>query len=594
MERVSANPAPTRPATAWPASRDHSEDRPVAERLVAMTGDLLAVVDGDGRFVFANPAWERTLGYPPSVLAGSAFAGLMDPSERDIAARLVRDATASEGEVSDVTFRMRHRDGSWRSLLWNCRFDGRGWYLAARDVTDRARLEQQALHDPLTGLPNRVLLFERTRRALKRVGRGGGLVALLFVDLDRFKVINDSLGHTVGDQLLIAMADRLRQTVRDADTVARLGGDEFVILAEDLVGDEQALVLASRIERSLRAPVELGTGEVAITASVGVTTSADPAASPDALLREADVAMYRAKAQPRCHIELFDQQVRREVLARLETESRLREALPRDELRLVYQPLVRIGDGQVVGCEALLRWAPAGDAALVPPDVFLPLAEENGLIVPMGAWVLHEACVQAAAWRRGGRDVSISVNVSSRQLAEPDFVEIVGRTLRSTGLPAPCLCLEITETVVLRDPERAGDMLRRVRLLGARTAIDDFGRGFSSLSHLIMLPVDVLKIDRSFISGLDRAGDARAVVMAMMALANEMGLTVVAEGIESEHQLELVREVGCHLAQGFFLARPGPPEQVLERIPVVSGRSPGDPYVIREFMRQIGIPARIQ
>nr|MBA2440360.1 GGDEF domain-containing protein [Thermoleophilaceae bacterium] len=320
----------------------------------------------------------------------------------------------------------------------------------------------------------------------------------------------------------------------------------------------------------------------------------DERPTPERLLREADTAMYRAKAAGRGRAELFDDLMREEVAQRLELARELRKALPRKELRLVYQPVVSLADGQVVACEALLRWHHP-ERGVVPPAAFVPLAEQNGLILPIGEWVLEEACRQGAEWRRAGRDLSVSVNISPAQLAQPDFAEGVHAILRRAGLPAQCLCLELVESTVARQPERIGNTLRDLRAGGVRIALDDFGKGATSLAHFRGLPLDILKLDRTFVSGLREGDVSRAIVAALLSLAKGLGITVVAEGVEREDQAAELRELGCGLVQGFWFGRPTEPENLeLDGFNARARPGLGDPFVIREFMRQIGIPARIQ
>src|SRR6202035_4660957 len=360
--------------------------------------------------------------------------------------------------LKHFTTRYRHRDGSWRWLMWSTRCDGDTWYAAAKDVTDRMWLERQALHDPLTRLPNRLLLMDRARQALARLHRSDGVVAMLFVDLDRFKAVNDNLGHDAGDQLLIAISERLAELMRDSDTVARLGGDEFVILAEDIDSAGEAMALAQRVLDALEMPVALGSAEVAMLASVGVAVAQGPDTDPEGMLREADVAMYRAKAAEGRRLKLFDESLRQELSTRMEIESRLRHALPRHELVLAYQPIMPLAGGFAVGVEALVRWRPDGAelpaGAEMLPGMFLPRAKESELIVQIGNWVLHTACAQAEAWRRNGVAIPISVNVSARELTELDLVERVREELAYCRLPGRALCLEVSEESVQRDPER--------------------------------------------------------------------------------------------------------------------------------------------
>ncbi|MGH2745175.1 MAG: putative bifunctional diguanylate cyclase/phosphodiesterase, partial [Thermoleophilaceae bacterium] len=411
---------------------------------------------------------------------------------------------------------------------------------------------------------------------------------------DRFKAVNDTCGHETGDAVLAAAARRLEATVRTGDTVGRLGGDEFVVIAEDLGGDTRAEALAERIVAAFTLPLTAGEEEVVVGASVGMVAAGPKEATPERLLREADTAMYRAKAAGRGRAELYDDRMREEVAERLQLARELQGALSRDELRLVYQPVFSLTDGVVAACEALLRWHHP-ERGVVAPAAFVPLAEQNGLILPIGEWVLEQACRQGAKWRRAGRDLSVSVNVSPAQLAQPDFADHVDAILRRAGLPAQCLCLELVEGTVARQPEGIGETLRDLRSRGVRIALDDFGKGATSLAHFRGLPLDVVKLDRAFVSGLREGEVSRAIVAALVSLAEGLGLTVVAEGVEREDQAADLRELGCGLVQGFWFGRPAAPDRLaLDGYNAGVRPGLGDPFVIREFMRQIGIPARIQ
>jgi diguanylate cyclase (GGDEF)-like protein/PAS domain S-box-containing protein len=571
-------PGPTSASSATAAADPHPAPGSLdAEaqigRLFEMTSDLLAAISLDGRFTLLNPAWEELLGWSIEELKAHPMQELVHPDDLEQTLALTLAGHHRPAQFVNFTNRYRHRDGSWRWLLWSARCDGEAWYAAAKDVTDRMWLERQALHDPLTKLPNRLLLMDRARQAVARLRRSNGPIALLFIDLDRFKAINDNLGHAVGDHLLISVSERLAEMLRDSDTVARLGGDEFVILAEDLESDAEALAVAERVLHALEEPFQVGSAEVSMLASVGVSITHDPEAEPEDLLREADVAMYRAKGAGGHNLELFNEDLRREASARLELEDRLDHALPRHELLLEYQPLMPLGGGRPIGCEALVRWRPHGAESLLPQS-FLSLAEESELIVQIGDWVLHAACAQAAVWRREGIELPISVNISARELTGADLAARTQEALLYYRLPGNALCLEVSEDVVLRDPARARSALKDVKRLGVAVALDNFGARQSTLSLPGSLPLNMLKLDRSLIQGFERDKDRRAMVVAALALARESGLTAVAVGIETNRQLVLARELNCAVGQGFLLHRPDAPERLRLREAPGAVRSP--------------------
>jgi diguanylate cyclase (GGDEF)-like protein/PAS domain S-box-containing protein len=564
LERLTSEPS----AVSLPdveAPEPPSYDPRIA-RLFEMTSDLLATISLDGRFTLLNPAWEQVLGWTREELQADPIHELIHPDDVEQTLALLLAGNHRPAHLENFTNRYRHKDGSWRSLLWSARCDGDTWYAAAKDVTDRMWLERQALRDPLTRLPNRLLLMDRARQALARLHRSGGVVSLLFIDLDRFKAVNDNFGHDVGDRLLISVADRLAEMMRDSDTVARLGGDEFVILGEELESDAEALGLAERVLQTLKEPFLVGPVEVSMPASVGVSVSHDPETDPESMLREADVAMYRAKGGGGRRLEMFDESLRQEMTAHLEIEERLLHALPREELVLTYQPILPLAGGRAIGCEALVRWHPDGEEESkideLLPSTFLPRAEDSELIVQIGEWVLHTACAQTAAWRREGVSIPISINVSARELCEPDLASRVAKELARFQLPGRALCLEITEEAVLRDPERARATLAEVRRLGVSIALDGFGAGEASITLPRNLPLDMLKLDRGLIQTFERDRETRAMVAAMIALAHEAGLTAVAVGIETNRQLALARELDCTVGQGFLLHRPDSPERL--------------------------------
>jgi diguanylate cyclase (GGDEF)-like protein/PAS domain S-box-containing protein len=535
-------------------------------RLFEMTSDLLATISREGRFTLLNPAWEQLLGWTREELQSRPIQDFMHPDDVEQTLAVLASGPERPAQLEHFTNRYRHRDGSWRWLMWSTRCDGDTWYAAAKDVTDRMWLERQALHDPLTRLPNRLLLMDRARQALARLHRSDGVVAMLFVDLDRFKAVNDNLGHDAGDQLLIAISERLAELMRDSDTVARLGGDEFVILAEDIDSAGEAMALAERVLDALEMPVALGSAEVAMLASVGVAVAHGADTDPEGMLREADMAMYRAKAAEGRRLKLFDESLRQELSTRMEIESRLRHALPRHELVLAYQPIIPLAGGFAVGVEALVRWRPDGAelpaGAEMLPGMFLPRAKESELIVQIGNWVLHTACAQAEVWRRNGVSIPISVNVSARELTELDLVERVREELAYCRLPGRALCLEVSEESVQRDPERARAALKDLKRLGVSIALDNFGSGEASLRLPRKLPLDILKLDRALVQSFERDKERRAAFAATIALAKEARLTAIAVGIETNRQLALVRELDCTVGQGFLLHSPAAPEQL--------------------------------
>lgn len=436
-------------------------------------------------------------------------------------------------------------------------------YLFGLDVTDHRLVEEQlrhdALHDALTGLPNRFLFMERLSHAIVRAKRKEGpQFAVLFLDLDRFKVINDSFGHDVGDQLLVTVARRLQACVRPADTVARLGGDEFAILLEDIHDPADATRVADRVLHALSEPIDLGGYETFTSGSIGIALSSFAYDRPELLLRNADMAMYRAKAGGRNRFEVFDRAMHAEALQRLQTETDLRRAVDRGEFVLLYQPIVALATGKIRGFEALLRWANP-ERGLLRPEAFLAVAEETGLIVPIGQWVVREACRQAQRWNAQylGRDaLQVGVNLSVREFLQPDLVGRLEQVLGETGLDPQLLHLEITESLVIDNPDAAKAVLHRLGALGIRLYMDDFGTGYSSLSYLHLLPVQALKIDRTFVQRLDEDDRAEHLVRSILTLAEGLGIPTVAEGVETPNQLGKLRAWGCTFAQGHLFSPP--------------------------------------
>lgn len=422
------------------------------------------------------------------------------------------------------------------------------------------QLSHQALHDPLTGLANRALLMERLAQALARTERRPSSVAVLFLDIDRFKTINDNFGHEVGDSVLACIGDRLRKALRPEDMASRFGGDEFVVLCEDLEDDRHVVTIANRIGRSISEPISLEAGEVVVTTSIGIAAARGIRDRPEVLLRDADAAAYRAKERGRDRFEFFDQRMRARLLRRSRRESELRHAIDEGELRLYYQPLVLVDDLRVGRVEALVRWEHPRLGLLLPRE-FIPVAEETGFIVDLGSWVLREACCQTVRWEHASpdqRSISIAVNVSPRQLDHPDFEDTVWQILEETGAEPKNLWFEITETAFMDPARPVLEMLGRLRECGIHLAIDDFGTGYSSLSHLRQFRIDELKVDQTFVQGLERDGEDSSIVAAVVNLAHNLGLSAVAEGVETAEQFRRVQLVGCDLAQGFYFAAPEP------------------------------------
>jgi len=460
---------------------------------------------------------------------------------------------------------------------------GRVW--SFRDITPhkkyQVQLAHQAFHDPVTGLPNRALFIERLTRTVARVRRAARGAAVLFLDLDRFKVVNDSLGHAKGDELLIEVARRLESCLRPGDTAARFGGDEFTILLEDIAGTHDAIAVAERIALAIGSPFYLGAQEVHTSASVGIVTAGCDADSADELLRRADVAMYRAKQKGRAQYAIFDTQMSAQALDRLQMEVDLRRAIKQRELQLYFQPIVDLQSGRILGAEALLRWNHP-TRGLIAPAEFIPLAEEIGMILPIGHWVLREACSWSRAWQEkikadndampaeGSTPFAISVNLSARQFMQSDLTEQVARILQETELSPTSLIVEITESVVMENVTATISQLEALKKLGVQLAVDDFGTGYSSLSYLERFPLDVLKVDRAFVNRIGERGERLAIVQAICNLGHALGMRVTAEGLETSAQVSQLSEIGCRAGQGFYFSRPHPADEMtalLERNP---------------------------
>jgi diguanylate cyclase (GGDEF)-like protein len=437
---------------------------------------------------------------------------------------------------------------------------------------------QRRLHDPLTGLANRTMLSIRLDHALARVRRGPGAIALLYLDLDRFKHINDTLGHNAGDDVLIEAAARLTAAARESDTVARIGGDEFVILCEDVDDIRTTTDIAQRFLDVIDAPFFLETTSARVTLSIGLAFSADGAETAESLLQNADLALYRAKQSGRARFEVFGETLRDQVAVRHEFELALREAIPRNELRVYYQPIISAGSGSIVGFEALARWQRPGYGLVSPAD-FIPIAEETGLITELGAWVLAQSCQQAASWakRWPERRIAVSVNVSGHQILDGDLLDHVQQTLRRSGLDPRLLTLELTETTLIDNSANVEPLLRSLRELGVNLAIDDFGTGYSSLTYLRRLPINVVKIDQSFIRAIGTEREDTAIVAAVINLARNLNLHVVAEGIETPRQLATLVQLNCAQLQGYLFSMPKPVDELADLIERTEAWLPVEP-----------------
>jgi diguanylate cyclase (GGDEF)-like protein/PAS domain S-box-containing protein len=549
-------------------ARQNRELRRSEERfrsLVQNSIDVQLIVNADGQITYESAAVERVLGYRAADRIGRSAFDDIHPDDVAWAGTMFQDVVRLPASQVAAEVRVRHADGSWlviEAVAKNLLDDPAvgGIVVNYRDITGRKALEdelkRQAFHDSLTGLANRALFADRLEHAISRAERAPTALAVLFLDLDDFKTVNDSLGHSEGDLLLIAVADRLRAGVRASDTIARMGGDEFAILIEDPIDDETPMDVGRRMLAQLEPPFVHGGKELFVRASIGVATTRSHDHTADEVLRNADVAMYTAKTNGKNRLEVFEPGMHTAALTRLALKGDLERALERGEFTLVYQPIVRLAGGRLSGVEALLRWQHR-DRGTVGPAEFIPVAEETGVILPLGRWVLERACAQAAAWNAiSPQPVTMSVNVSGRQLQHPAFVADVAAVLGSTGLAPQLLTLELTESVLMQDAEAATTVLVELKRLGVRLAIDDFGTGYSSLNYLRRFPIDELKIDRSFVASLDDGPTHSAVVLSILRLGETLRLETVAEGIEEASQLAALRDLGADLGQGYLFARP--------------------------------------
>jgi diguanylate cyclase (GGDEF)-like protein/PAS domain S-box-containing protein len=536
--------------------------------LVQNSSDVIMVVGPQGQIRFHTPSVERLLGVGADSLVGGSLSDLIHPDDRSAALAWI-GSSAQDGPSGE--WRILHRDGMWlhvealsNGLLTDPSISG--VVLTMRNITERKALERrlthQALHDSLSDLPNRALLHERVTGALATTASDG--IALLFIDLDDFKVVNDTLGHAAGDQLIVAVGRRLHAALREDDVAARIGGDEFAVMLEHIASVEGAEAVAERLIDDLQRPYDVAGRQVITPASIGIAFAKRGEISADELLRKADVAMYAAKGHGKARFEVYDPAQNATAERRASIKTDLGRAFEAGELFLEYQPLVRLADGATLGAEALLRWRHP-ERGVIPPLDFIPSAEESGLIIPIGRWVLLEACRQARIWQDAApRDepVSVSVNVSAKQLLHRSLIDHVTEALSTSGIDPRSLNIEVTETVLQHDAVTVGHRLDDLKALGVRIALDDFGSGYTSLGYLQRFPVDVLKIDRTFIKGVLDNDQDRALARAMLGFGKSLGLSTVAEGIEDEAQASLLLAMGCDLAQGYYFGRPGSSEAI--------------------------------
>ena len=563
--------------------RELTERNQLFEVITENAADMIAVIDGAGNRVYNSPAYQKVLGYSSEELKSTSSVEQIHPEDQQRVLEAAAKARIT-GRGERLEYRIRHKDGTWLILesvataIQSEEGLAERLVIVNRDITERKRAEEalahNALHDALTNLPNRTLVLERVRHALALSQRHTSYkFAVLFIDLDEFKVFNDSLGHAAGDALLIQIARRLTVSLRSADTVsrpaqmgdpstfvsvARLGGDEFTVLLEDIKDCGDAIRVAERIQERLKIPFVVEGQEMVITASIGIAFCATSYINPEDLVRDAEIAMYRAKREGKARCQVFDNAMHALAVKRLQLETDLRRALELGEFRVHYQPIVSLQSGQTVGFEALSRWQrPEG---LLSPAHFIQIAEQTGIILPMNRLLLREACLQLREWHLqfpSDPPLTMSVNITPKEFAQPDFADQIGAILVDVGIDPSSINVEITETIAMADPQRSSLLLSELKALGVHMSIDDFGTGYSSLSRLQGFPVDTLKIDRTFVSKIDTDRETRQIVRIIIMLAHNLGLKVVAEGAETAEQVSLLKQLKCELVQGYFFARPG-------------------------------------
>ena len=555
-------------------------------RLVAhATADLQVIVTASGDYQFVSKEGAAAFGWTPADLDGRTQASFTHPDDEALLLDTHRELlTGTIGSVTTVQ-RFRCGDGTYRWTEARSRVDDsageRVVVSSVRDIAERRtgelELQRLAATDPLTGVANRTVFMDRLRHALHRLDRHQGLVAVLFLDLDRFKLINHSVGHHIGDVMLAQMAERLLQVLRPEDTLARLGGDEFAIVAEDLASPEDAVTLGARVIEAGRSPFVIDGEQFVCTTSAGIAVTTDAGQSAEDLLQEADLALYRAKDRGRDRADVFDEDLRTRAIGRLGTERMLRRAIDEGRLRVQYQPIIDLTTGRTVAAEALIRvWDPVAEE-LVMADTFIEVAEETGLLTAIDDWVLCQVIEQAATWRRqaaGAEFGDIAINVTARHLADARFAESVIDDLAASGLPAASLQIEVTERVLMEASNSAMSGLKVLRAAGVRVGLDDFGTGYSSLSYLRMFPLDFVKIDQSFIAELTAGGSGAAIVASVIELSHALGMEVVAEGVETAAQAERLVSLGCDRAQGFHYAPAGAATDVEQRVLRVTPAGP--------------------
>jgi diguanylate cyclase (GGDEF)-like protein/PAS domain S-box-containing protein len=521
--------------------------------------------------VYYSGRWKAMLGHDDGDIGNTPFEWFRRVHPEDLAQvqTLLQDHLEGRSPTFESEHRIRHKDRGYRWVLSRGlavrNGNGRPYRMvgAQSDTTQRKLAEEQlihdALHDSLTGLPNRSLFLDRLSHRLRHSRREKDrLFGVLFLDLDRFKLVNDSMGHGAGDQMLVETSRRLELAVRPGDTVARLGGDEFAVLLEDVDDPGDAVRVAERIQSSLKLPIKIENQEIVSTASIGIAMSQTGYEKAEDVLRDADTAMYRAKSEGRSRHEVFDSAMHARAVSLLQIENELRQAIEREEFRVFYMPIVSLATGRIDGFEALVRWQHP-QRGLVAPYDFVNVAEEAGLIIPIDRWVLRRACREVRAWQKSfpdGERLTVSVNLSGKQFAHPDLVEVIRGALKDSGLPAPSLNVEVTEGVLIDNTSAAGSMLGEMRKLGAQIYLDDFGTGYSSLSYLQRFPIDAVKIDRSFVSRMGARGEGSEIVKAIVTLAQNLKMKVIAEGIETQDQLAVLRMLKCSYGQGWLFSKP--------------------------------------